>query len=94
MKIITVHDKMQQNYTYHLAEPVGKNFDPAFKPELTPKQMLELGIFGGKYMTDCQNEFPADWFQNAKLCATHHNPKLNYFGVNASQPLAVSRKKD
>ncbi|MBP7670720.1 hypothetical protein KA119_00310 [Candidatus Gracilibacteria bacterium] len=56
--------------------------------------MLELGIFGGKYMTDCQNEFPADWFQNAKLCATHHNPKLNYFGVNASQPLAVWRKKD
>jgi len=90
---VVVTDLMQDNYIYYLTEPVGKNFDPAFKPELTPKQMLELGVFGGKYMTDCQNEFPKDWFTNAKLCHEFHDPKLNFFGVNASQPLSVWIKK-
>ncbi len=93
-KLVAVNDKMQKKYTYALGEPEGKNFAPEFKPELTPKQMLELGVFGGRYMTDCKNEFPADWFKKAKLCSTHHEPKLNYFGVNASQPLSVWQKKD
>lgn len=90
---ITVNDLMQNNYTYQLVEPTGSNFDPLFKPELSPKEMLELGVFGGKYMTDCKDEFPKDWFKNAKLCHDFHNPKLNYFGVNASQPLSLWREK-
>lgn len=92
-KEIVVSDLMQRNYWYRLSEPVGKNFDKTFKPELTPKEMLALGIFGGKYMTDCQKEFLADWYEKAKLCHEFHDPKLNYFGVNASQPLAFWRKK-
>ncbi|MBN3039938.1 MAG: hypothetical protein JW867_02300 [Candidatus Omnitrophica bacterium] len=90
---IIVKDKMQKNYRYVCTEPIGKNFDPEFKPELSPKQMLELGIFGGKYMTDCQKEFPESWFTRAKLCPEKHDPKLNYFGVNASQPLSLWRVK-
>ena len=93
MKTILVNDKMQKQYRYRLTEPLGKNFDSRFKPELTPKQMLKLGIFGGKYMTDCRKEFPKDWFDDAKLCAERHDPTLNCFGVNASQPLGVWRKK-
>lgn len=90
---IIVNDKMQKNYIYYLTEPVGKNFDSEFKPDLTPKQMLALGIFGGKYMTDCQKEFPADWFKNVKLDPNKHDPAKNFFGINASQPLSVWRKK-
>jgi hypothetical protein len=86
MKII-VHDLMQNGYCYELTEPVGANFDPRFKPELTPKEMLTMGVFGGKYMTDCKREFPNDWFLRVKLCHERHDPKLNYFGVNASKPL-------
>ena len=93
MKKVIVNDKMQQGYEYYISESVGKNFDPEFKPELTPKQLLELGVFGGKYMTDCRKEFPKDWFENAKLCSEKHDPNLNYFGVNASQPLSIWRKK-
>lgn len=89
MKKIVVNDKMQKNYSYYLSEKEGKNFDPEFKPQLTPKEMLELGVFGGKYMTDCKNEFPKSWFVNAKLCSEFHDPNLNYFKVNASQPLSV-----
>lgn len=92
-RFVTVNDIMQKDYTYECTEPIGKNFDPEFKPQLTPKEMLKMGVFGGKYMTDCATEFPSDWFKNAKLCHEFHNPELNYFGVNASQPLAVWRKK-
>lgn len=89
---VHVDDLMQQGYVYYLTEPVGKNFHPEFKPELTPRELLEMGIFGGKYMTDCANEFPASWFKNAKLSPDRRNAKLNYFGVNASQPLSVWRR--
>ncbi len=87
-KQVLVNDKMQKNYRYTLTEPVGKNFDPSFKPDFTPKQMLKMGVFGGKYMTDCRNEFPSDWYKNAKLCPERHDPELNYFGINASKPLS------
>ena len=89
---VAVNDLMQRNYVYNLIAPVGGDFHPDFQPELTPKQMLRLGVFGGKYMTDCSAEFPADWFAKAKLCHERHDPKLNHFGVNASQPLSVWRK--
>lgn len=95
-KIITVNDRMQKNYKYELTEPIGKNFHPDFKPELRPKEMLELGVFGGVYMRDCTKEFPKDWFKNAKFQKKDsyiHDPKINYFGVNASQPLSVWIKK-
>jgi len=92
MKKVVVHDVMQDGYVYWRTEPVGRNFAPGFAPELTPKQMLKLGVFGGKYMTDCTDEFPADWFAGATLCPERHDPRLNYFGVNASQSLAVWRR--
>ena len=74
---------------HELTEPIGGNFHPDFEPHLTPKEMLELGVFGGKYITDGRGEFPADWFTKAKLCSESHDPELNFFKVNASQPLST-----
>jgi hypothetical protein len=90
---ITVNDRMQRDYRYELVEPVGRNFDPEFKPDLTPAEMLRLGVFGGKYMTDCADEFPASWFKHAKLASGSRDNSLNYFGVEASQPLSEWRRK-
>ena len=87
MQKISVNDKMQSGYFYELAVPIGEDFDPLFTPELSPKELLELGIFGGKYLNDCKNEFPADWFLNAKLSEVK-DKSLNYFTVDASQPLS------
>ncbi len=87
---------MQRDYEYDLAVPMGKDFEPEFKPMLTPKEMLEMGVFGGRYMRDCRNEFPKDWFAHAKLLPSGmagHDANLNYFGVDASQPIEVWRKK-
>jgi hypothetical protein len=90
---VVVNDRMQQGYVYYLTEPTGENFQPDFRPQLTPGELLKVGIFGGKYMTDCRREFPQDWFQGAKLCAERHDPQLNFFRVNASQPLSEWRRK-
>ncbi len=87
MKTITVNDKMQQGYVYQLVENEGKNFHVLFNPELTPAEMLSLGVFGGKYLTDCQQEFPDYWFEKAKLNAKQKDISLNYFNVDASQSI-------
>jgi hypothetical protein len=89
---VVVNDLMQQRYTYFLTEPAGRNFEPGFAPQLTPRELLALGVFGGKYMTDCRDEFPASWFARAKLSPERSDPTLNYFGVRASQSLSVWRK--
>ena len=93
-KTIIVNDMMQRGYRYALTAPQGRNFASDFAPDLTPQQMLELGVFGGKYMTDCTAEYPRSWFAKAKLCSERHDPRLNFFKINASQPLSVWRKKD
>lgn len=92
-KRIVAHDSMQNGYTYMCTEPSGKNFHPDFKPDLTPKEMLSLGVFGGKYMTDCREEFPKTWFTHAKLSPQKKDPSLNYFKIDASQPLKVWKEK-
>ena len=92
-RIVVVHDKMQAGYRYVRTAPVGRHFDPEFRPELTPKQMLRLGVFCGKYMTDTRREFPASWFAGARLASRGRDHALNYFGVDASQPLSVWRAK-
>ena len=92
MKEILVNDIMQKNYRYLLIEPMGQNFQSDFQPQLTPKEMLELGVFGGKYMNDCYDEFPVSWFENAKISTTK-NVQLNYFKVQASLPLSHWREK-
>jgi hypothetical protein len=92
-KLVTVNDRMQKGYRYQLVAPVGRNFHPEFAPDLTPKQMLALGVFCGKYMTDTRKEFPASWFARAKLARKDRDCALNFFGVDASQPLSEWRRK-
>ena len=90
---IIVDDRMQSGYRYRMVKPVGRCFDLSFKPQLTPRQVLTLGVFGGKYMTDCVDEFPAVWFARAKLSPAGYDAALNCFGVRASKPLAYWREK-
>lgn len=93
-KIVSVPGQGKNGYKYIITEPVGKNFRNDFRPDLTPKEMLELGVFGGVYFTDKPKEFPKSWFAKAKLSKDEKQHKeLNYFGVLASQPLSVWQKK-
>lgn len=90
---VIVEDRMQSGYRYWRTELPGAGFHAEFEPQLTPQQMLQLGVFGGCYMTDCQAEFPAEWFENAKLSPGKPDTKLNFFGVNASKPISYWREK-
>lgn len=84
---ITVYNKMEQGYSYVLAENPGENMGEDFKPELTPAEMLEMGIFSGIYMNDCLLEFPKEWFLKAikkgKLSPCNPNPEINYFKIDS-----------
>jgi hypothetical protein len=94
--IIKVDNIMQSGYSYQLSAPIGKQFDPKFKPELTPRQMLERGVFEGKYFNDQVLEFPKEWYLTAlkkgKLSPQGPNPKLNYMGVKSRQSLGAWKK--
>jgi hypothetical protein len=90
---VVVNDRMQQGYRYRRTAAMGRGFDAGFEPELTPREMLELGVFCGKYMTDCRDEFPESWFRKAKLSPDRPDCSLNHFGVRAGQPLKVWREK-
>ena len=90
---VVVNDLMQSGYRYELVAPTGRGFDPGFKPELTPAEMLELGVFCGKYMTDGRAEFPASWFRRARLSPAGRDCSLNFFRVDASQPLSIWKAK-
>ena len=89
---ITVSDQMQDGYSYRLETQMNDQFAVNFQPCYSPKEMLEMGVFEGKYCTDCRPEFPSDWFENAKT-SHHADPSLNYFGVKSRQPLSEWRRK-
>ena len=86
---VIVNDRMQKHYRYTRTAPEGQSFAPDFRPELTPAEMLRLGVFCGRYMRDCTGEFPATWFEGARIAKEGADCSLNYFGVRASVPLRV-----
>lgn len=96
--VIAVNDKMQTGYSYVLSEPIGENFDSLFKPQLTPEEMLSLGVFEGKYLNDCAGEFPREWFEQAieknKLSIEKPDISKNCFRIKSRQSLLVWREKD
>ena len=83
---------MQQNYDYDTVATYGQDFHPDFRPELTPKEMLNLGVFEGKYLNDCQNEFPKDWLDKAKLSSVP-DITCNCFGVKSRLSLSEWKKR-
>jgi len=91
-RIIHVNDSMQQGYSYACVAPMGQNFNPGFKPFYSPKEMLEMGVFEGKYCNDCRSEFPAGWFENARISETP-DISFNYFGIKSRQSLIVWQEK-
>ncbi len=94
LREVVVNDGWQRNYAYVLSKREGKDFSPEFEPELTPKEMLELGVFGGVYFCDKPKELPAQWFKRARLTEdAKPNPMLNLFEISASQSLETWQKK-
>lgn len=95
---IVYNDEFQKEYVYYLTESPGRNFHPDFKPQLTPREMLELGVFGGAYFIGVPGLVPSDlpkaWFKGVELSKDQKkHGDLNYFGRNASLPLSYWRKK-
>jgi hypothetical protein len=81
------------HYQYVCVAPVGQEFAADFQPELTPPEMLALGIFSGVYMNDCRDEFPPEWFEGARLSDHGPDSACNFYEIHASQPLRVWQEK-
>lgn len=91
-KEIKVQNPMQNGYCYVLSAPMGCDFLAGFEPFFTPKEMLEAGVFEGKYLNSAMDEYPEDWFEKAKL-SNQPDAKINLFGIKSRQPLSEWRKK-
>ncbi len=91
-RFVEVNDTMQSGYLYECVAPIGKSFPAEFKPFFSPRKMLEMGVFEGKYCNDCVDELPSEWFQHARI-ADKPDPELNYFGLKSRQTLSVWRQK-
>lgn len=89
---VLVNDRMQIGYRYSLTAPPGEQFDLGFEPHYSPREMLEMGVFEGKYLNDCGAEFPANWLLDAKL-SDHADATLNLFGSKSRQSLGIWREK-
>ena len=89
---VHVNDSKQNGYSYTLAAKEGTSFSSDFEPFYSPKIMLQMGVFEGKYCNDCQTEFPSSWFDEAKL-ADKPDPLINYFGIKSRQSLSVWNSK-
>lgn len=92
---VTVADKMQRGYQYTRSQPEGKWPDfPKFKPKFSPQQMLQMGVFEGKYCRDCHAEFPKSWWVGAQEAkGPDADVGLNYFKIKSRLSLQEWRKR-
>lgn len=78
---------MPGSFEYVLSEPAGRNFAEGFAPAYSPQDMLLLGVFSGKYLNDCTEELPREWFlaalERGRLRPGKADAKANLFGVKS-----------
>jgi hypothetical protein len=107
-KIIKVNDKMQK-YEYSLTYAAGTNLKNGglakdcskiryeqFEPYYTPQQMLCMGVFEGKYINDCEDEFPREWYDAARKknkLSVIADPTINYFKIKSRLSLQEWRRR-
>ena len=74
---------------------MSKNsWDPEFAPSYTPMEMLDKGVFEGKYI-NALTGLPSSWYKLPKVLGPNDepDPTLNRFGVKSRQPLSVWKEK-
>ncbi|MFA6894061.1 MAG: hypothetical protein WCQ38_07375, partial [Synergistaceae bacterium] len=63
----------------------GSLWDPRFYPAYTPKEMLDMGVFGGTYLNSVRDTLPFDWFTGDKVLPKGNKPdvSVNFFKVSS-----------
>mmetsp|Transcript_44263 Transcript_44263/g.112013 ORF Transcript_44263/g.112013 Transcript_44263/m.112013 type:complete len:268 (+) Transcript_44263:306-1109(+) len=95
---VEVFDKMQKGYTYVRECKPGdrSSFAKGFEPAYSPQEMIEMGIFEGKYINDKVFEFPREWFEAGlkagTLSVARPMERVNFFKIKSRQPLGTWRQ--
>lgn len=73
----------------------GFLWDPRFYPAYTPKEMLEMGVFGGTYLNSIRDQLPFEWFTGKKVLpkGSRPNVSMNFFKVSSGMSLAEWKQK-
>ena len=91
---VEVNDKMQKGYVYFRTKQMGRAFRPGFAPGADAETDARARRVQQEMQTDLPGKnFMPSWFERAKLSPDRARASLNYFGVNASQPLAEWQRK-
>ena len=93
-RTVTVNDKMQKGYRYVLSGSRRARLRSRIQAATDAgRDAAAWRVRAANIMTDCRREFPRSWFAHAKLSPRGRDPSLNFFGVDASQPLSEWRRK-
>ena len=90
--VVVINNKMQKDYSFQLVEKQGAMPD-FFNPVLTPRDMLRLGVFEGKYMTDCGHEYPIEMFEGARFSCVPAPIAINAFKAKSRTDLKGWQEK-
>lgn len=73
----------------------GSLWDPYFFPSYTPKEMLDMGVFGGTYLNSVREAFPKEWFSGDRVLppGKSPDPSLNFYGVSSGLTLSEWKRK-
>ena len=90
---VNVDNGRQPKYLGMIIGTQDKQSNLVFQPQFTPKEMLEFGVFGGWYFEGDIDEYPSEWFENAKLSSDGYDVAHNCFGVTAGLSRAEWKAK-
>ena len=84
MQNTTVHfqNAMSSGSYERSCSPGDLSDHPEFRPHLSPREMLIAGVFEGRYLNSCRDEYPEEWFIGARLSDVP-DPRLNKFGLKS-----------
>lgn len=77
----------KESYRFPITAKYGDVYSESFNPVYTPRQMLNNGVFEGRYLNSLYACFPHEWWQDANISIYNPDVNCNYFKVKSRNSL-------